>query len=88
VNKKLYYIFCLVCITQISYSFPETQDSLVVSIDTSSFTIDDFSNHLNEKYNGDEFNYDTVEGEAQNFLARAYTRYLWNKCKPRSSKIN
>ncbi len=70
-NKKLYYIFCLVCITQISYSFPETQDSLVVSIDTSSLTIDDFSDHLNEKYNGDEFNYDTVEGEAQNFLARA-----------------
>ncbi|GAA3514043.1 hypothetical protein GCM10022393_29910 [Aquimarina addita] len=45
-----------------------------MDIDASEIVIQDFSTNLNEKYSGNEFNYHTTEGEAQNFLARGI---LW-----------
>ncbi len=47
------------------------QDSLKIAIDSSKVSIIDFSDDLSEKYTGDDFDYNTVEGEAENFLVRA-----------------
>jgi len=55
-------------------AFPATasaKDTLAVSIDSSKILQKDFSENFSEKYSGEEFDYDTMEGEAENFLERA-----------------
>jgi hypothetical protein len=47
------------------------KDSLVVSIDSSKVVQRYFSENLSEKYSGTDFDYDAMEGEAENFLGRA-----------------
>ena len=48
-----------------------TLDSLQVKIDSSNVHQRTFDADLSDKYSGSEFDYTSVEGEAQNFLARA-----------------
>ena len=47
------------------------QDSLQVRIDSTRVTARSFDKSLSDTYNGDDFDYSSVEGEAQNFLVRA-----------------
>ena len=47
------------------------KDSLSVTIDSSKIAPKHFSDNLSKKYNGDDFDYDAMEGEAENFIARA-----------------
>ena len=51
-------------------------DSLQVKVDSSKVTQLSFEDTLAEKYTGDEFDYTSVEGEAQNVLARAIEWFL------------
>jgi hypothetical protein len=53
------------------------QDSLAVQIDSSRIDARSFSDNLTEKYKGEEFDYESsVEGESQNFIARALSWIL------------
>ncbi|SRX75821.1 hypothetical protein [Aequorivita antarctica] len=47
------------------------KDSLTVTVDSSKVVQKHFSGNLSEKYSGSDFDYDSVEGEAENFLERA-----------------
>lgn len=69
-NKALY-IFVIVFLTFIpAEAFG--QDSLKVQIDSSRVIEKRFSEDLSKKYQGNEFDYESsLEGEAQNFIARA-----------------
>ncbi len=70
-NKHLsYVILSSVVYLLVTNSLLAQKDSLVVAIDSTKIAVEHFSENLTEKYNGSEFDYDTVEGEAQNFLAR------------------
>lgn len=53
-------------------------DSLTVAVDSSKIIPKQFSENLSEKYSGNEFDYDTMEGEAENFLGRAIN-WFFNK---------
>lgn len=54
------------------------KDSLTVAVDSSKIIAKQFSGNLSEKYSGNEFDYDTMEGEAENFLGRAIN-WFFNK---------
>ncbi|MBK5212801.1 MAG: hypothetical protein JJE55_03960 [Flavobacteriaceae bacterium] len=54
------------------------KDSLTVSVDSNAVVQKHFSENLFEKYSGSDFDYDTVEGEAENFLGRAI-QWFFNK---------
>ncbi len=71
VNKKEYYIIFVFLVAQLLSPVWSQQDSLSVVIDSSKVTVIDFSDDLSKKYAGDDFEYTTIEGEAENFLARA-----------------
>jgi len=47
------------------------QDSLTVAIDSSNISAIHFTDELSKKYTGNEFDYNTVEGETENLLVRA-----------------
>ena len=69
--NKLLYIFVFVFLTFTSAQ-AIVQDSLKVQIDSSQVVEKQFSEDLSKKYQGSEFDYESsVEGEAQNFIARA-----------------
>lgn len=69
--NKLLYIFVFVFLTFTSAQ-AFVQDSLKVQIDSSQVVEKQFSEDLSKKYQGSEFDYESsVEGEAQNFIARA-----------------
>lgn len=53
-------------------------DSLVVKVDSIPVEKRSFSEDLANKYQGEEFDYSSVEGEAQNFIARAIS-WFFNK---------
>ncbi|MDT0556586.1 hypothetical protein [Patiriisocius hiemis] len=55
-----------------------TQDSLRVVVDSSLVSQRSFSEKLSEKYTGNEFDYDTMDGEAENFIFRAI-RWFFRK---------
>lgn len=60
-----------VLLNGISTSLP-AQDSLSVTIDSSRVAARSFSEDLSQKYQGGEFDYESsLEGESQNFIARA-----------------
>ncbi len=54
------------------------KDSLSISVDSSKIVQKHFSENLSEKYSGNEFDYDAMEGEAENFLGRAIS-WFFNK---------
>ncbi|MGO3184032.1 MAG: hypothetical protein ACTIJ9_14495 [Aequorivita sp.] len=47
------------------------KDSLNVTVDSSKVVQKHFSNDLSDKYLGGDFDYDSMEGDAENFLGRA-----------------
>jgi len=51
-------------------------DSVTVNVDSSKVAVKQFSENLSEKYTGKEFDYDIMEGEAENFLGRAINWFL------------
>lgn len=53
-------------------------DSLTVAVDSSKIVQKHFSGNLADKYSGNDFDYDTVEGEAENLLGRAIN-WFFNK---------
>ena len=56
-----------------------SQDSLQVQIDTSNIEVKQFKEDLSQKYQGNEFEYESsLEGESENFIARAL-RWVLNK---------
>lgn len=69
VNKVKYYIFAFLFAINLA-GHSKTKDSTAIAMDSSKITPITFSENLSEKYEGDEFDYNTIEGEAENFLAR------------------
>ncbi len=70
VSKKTIYIAFSFLLLFLSTPCWAQKDSLQVAIDSSKVSIVNFSEDLSNKYTGEEFDYDTIEGETQNFLAR------------------
>ncbi|GAA4276232.1 hypothetical protein [Aquimarina mytili] len=70
-SKKIYHIILLFLVAQLFSPIWAQQDTLQIAIDSSKISVIDFSDDLSEKYTGDDFDYNTVEGEAENFLGRA-----------------
>jgi hypothetical protein len=54
------------------------KDSLTVAVDSTVVVQKRFSENLAEKYTGNDFDYDSMEGEAENFLGRAIN-WFFNK---------
>ncbi len=74
-NRFLFILFFL--LNSLVVTAAET-DSLTVAVDSSKIVAKQFSENLSEKYSGNEFDYDTMEGEAENFLGRAIN-WFFNK---------
>ncbi len=68
VNRFLFISFFLL---NTFFATATVKDSLAVSIDSSKVVQRHFSENLSEKYSGTDFDYDAMEGEAENFLGRA-----------------
>ncbi len=75
--KKLRSIFVCFCLLNVSAS-AAVLDSIQIRVDSSLVEKRVFSNNFAEKYRGDEFDYTSVEGEAQNFISRAL-EWFFNK---------
>jgi len=76
--NKLLYIFVFVFL-KFTPTLAVVQDSLNVQIDSSPITEKQFTEDLSQKYQGNDFDYNSsLEGEAQNFIARAI-KWLVNK---------
>lgn len=75
-NKKTIISFLIGCIP--IKLLASIQDSLTVVIDSSRVPQRKFSEKLSEKYTGSEFDYDTMDGEAENFIFRAI-RWFFRK---------
>lgn len=54
------------------------KDSLAIAIDSSMVVQKQFSEDFSHKYSGNDFDYNTIEGEAENFLGRAI-EWFFNK---------
>jgi len=54
----------------------EKKDSLTVLVEKEAIPIKKFSEDLSEKYQGDDYNYDQMEGEAQNFISRFFNWFI------------
>ena len=52
------------------------KDSLTVTVDSSKVVQKQFSENFTEKYSGNDFDYDKIEGEAENYLGRAITWFF------------
>jgi hypothetical protein len=75
VNK---YIFISLFFLNTFVGFAAVIDSLTVSVDSSNVIKKQFSENLTDKYSGTDFDYETMEGEAENFLERAIN-WFFNK---------
>jgi len=53
-----------------------TKDSLEVRIETDAIPIKEFTEDLSEKYQGEDYEYDRFEGEAQNFITRFFNWFI------------
>ncbi|MDN3724098.1 hypothetical protein QRD02_06860 [Aequorivita sp. SDUM287046] len=53
-------------------------DSLTVRVDTAAVSQKHFDENLSEKYSGGDFEYDRLDGEAENFLGKAI-QWFFNK---------
>lgn len=65
------FLFILFFLLNAFYATATVKDTLAVSIDSSKVVQKHFSKNLSEKYSGNDFDYDSMEGEAENFLGRA-----------------
>lgn len=65
------FIFILFFLLNTLAATASVKDSLTVAVDSSHIVPKHFSEKLSQKYAGDEFDYDAMEGEAENFLGRA-----------------
>lgn len=65
------FLFISFFILNVFFANASVKDTLTVSIDNSTVVQKQFSENLSKKYSGDEFDYDSMEGEAENFLGRA-----------------
>lgn len=72
-NKFLFILFFL--LNALTATATGT-DSLTVAVDSSKFVPKHFSENLSEKYSGSDFDYDSMEGEAENYLGRAITWFF------------
>jgi len=70
-SKKIYHIIAILLLFQILSPVWSQQDSLTVAIDSSNISAIHFTDELSKKYTGNEFDYNTVEGETENLLVRA-----------------
>ncbi len=70
-NKFLFILFFLLNVLTASGT-----DSLTVAVDSSKVVPKHFSESLSEKYSGSDFDYDSKEGEAENYLGRAITWFF------------
>ena len=70
--------FILLFLLNTFHASASVKDSLTVSVDSSNGATKQFSENLSEKYSGNEYDYDSMEGEAENFLGRAIN-WLLNK---------
>lgn len=52
------------------------KDSLTVAVDSSKLAQKDFSENLSDKYSGSDYDYDSMEGDAENFLGRAISWFF------------
>ncbi|MCB0464219.1 MAG: hypothetical protein KDC78_00900 [Aequorivita sp.] len=73
VNRFLFIVFFLLHTLAATASI---KDSLTVIVDSSKVVPKHFSENLSEKYSGNEFDYDSMEGEAENFLGRAISWFF------------
>lgn len=76
VNKVSFIVFFIFLKGIAGQELP--QDSITVATASEPFTEQSFSEDLASKYTDADFNYDVVEGETQNFLARAVS-WFFNK---------
>ncbi|SRX55015.1 hypothetical protein [Aequorivita sp. CIP111184] len=77
VNKFLFILILFFLLNTLAAT-ASAKDSLTVTVDSSKVVQKHFSENLFDKYSGNEFNYDSVEGEAENFLGRAIN-WFFNK---------
>jgi len=52
------------------------KDGLKVTVDSSKVVQKDFSENLSDKYSGSDYDYDSMEGNAENFFGRAITWFF------------
>ncbi len=72
------FFFILLFLLKTFVGFASVSDSLTVSVDSSKVVQKHFSENLADKYTGTDFDYETMEGEAENFLGRAIN-WFFNK---------
>jgi hypothetical protein len=70
------FLFIAIFIINSCCAFATAKDSVSVATDTSRIVPKHFSENLREKYSGSDFDYDSLEGEAENILGRAITWFL------------
>ncbi len=70
-NKSLHYILSILTSLWLSNHVLAQDEIAPIALDSSAITIQNFNDPLAEHYNGEEFEYDRAEGEAENLLARA-----------------
>lgn len=73
VNRLVFILFFLFNLLLAKASEP---DSLYVTVDSSQIAQKHFSEDLSKKYSGGDFDYESMEGEAENFLGRAISWFL------------
>lgn len=73
VNRLFPILFLLLSIL---VSNATNKDSLTVAVDSSNIVQKHFSEDLTKKYSGKDFEFDSMEGEAENFLGRAISWFF------------
>ena len=72
--SKLFFILFILLNTLTATAV--NKDSLTVAIDSSKLIQKHFSEDLSKKYSGSDFDYDSMEGEGENFLERAISWFF------------
>ncbi|WP_157417844.1 hypothetical protein [Aequorivita capsosiphonis] len=72
-NKILIILFVLLNTLAATAS---VKDSLLVAVDSSKIVQKNFSKKLSVKYTGNNFDYESMEGDAENFLGRAISWFF------------
>ena len=70
------FLFILLFLLNLLAAKAAEADSLTVAVDSSKIIPKHFSENLSEKYSGNDFDYDVMEGEAENYLGRAITWFF------------
>ncbi|MBT0608400.1 hypothetical protein [Aequorivita echinoideorum] len=75
-NRFLFITF--IFLLKLNTVMAAVHDSLSVKIDSSAVEQKSFSKDFSKKYSGSEYDYDSMEGEAENFIGRAIS-WFFNK---------